>query len=175
MRLVTALAVLLSLAAFAQGPAPLAPLPPLPPPPPDALFRGPPGIPPQVAQKLGLSSELVKKVRDLGFDANEALIPLEGDLKRAQLDLERTLAQAQVEEAAVLLKAEAVSRTELAVRKNRLTLLVRIRKLVGPETWEKLQGEFPGPGMLSGAPGVRREVRVIKHGDGTTEVNETHE
>lgn len=183
------LAVLLSLAALDQGtPAPtppqppgvvVAPLPPLPPGPGDGMFRAPPGIPPHVAQKLGLSGEVVKKVRDLGFEANEALIPLEADLKRAQLDLERTLAQAQVDEGAALGKAEAVSRAELLVRKNRLSLLVRIRKLLGPEVWERLQAEFPGQGgtvMMLGGPGERRtQVQVIKRGDGTTQVTESHE
>jgi hypothetical protein len=63
------------------------------------------------------------------------------------------------------------------VRKNRLSLLLRIRKLVGPETWEKLQAEFPGGGgmmMRGGGPGgVRHEVRIIKNADGTT--SETHD
>jgi Spy/CpxP family protein refolding chaperone len=179
MRLFVSLAVLLSVSAVAQSLAPPAP-PPAPPPMlgGEGMFRAPPGIPPHVAQKLGIAPEVVKKVRDLGFDANEALIPLEADLKRAQLDLERALAATPVDEATALSKTEAVSKAELGVRKNRLTLLLRIRKLLGPETWEKVQGEFGGPGsgmMMLGGPGggVRHEVRIIRRDDGTT--GETHD
>jgi uncharacterized membrane protein len=143
---------------------PVPPVPALPPMgmfgPPGMSFGGPPGIPPQAAAKAGISQETQKKVRDLSFEANEQLISLEAELKRAQLDLEKTLSQTQVDESAVMNKLEVVSRAELAVRKNRMGLLVRIRKTVGADAWEKLQAEMPGP-MLGGMGG-RREVRVIR-------------
>ena len=136
--------------------APMAPMPMFGPP---GMPFGPPGIPAPIAQKVGISQETQKKVRDASFEANEQLIALEAELKRAQLDLEKTLAQAQVDESTVMNKLEVVSRAELAVRKNRMGLLVRIRKTVGPEAWEKLQAEMP---MLGGAGGMRHEVRVIR-------------
>lgn len=154
---------------------PAAPMPPMPPHPPGmgmgmGMPFGPPGIPPQVAQKVGIPTETVKKVRDMSFEANDALISLEADLKRAQLDLERTLSQPQVDEPAVMNKLEVVSRAELAVRKNRMGLMVRIRKAVGPEAWEKLQAEMPGPDrmmmMMPPGGGMRREVRIIRDGEG---------
>ena len=98
--------------------APMAPLPPMPPGPGMGMGFGPPGIPPEVAQKVGISADTQKKVRDLSFEANDALINLEADLKRAQLDLQRTLAQPQVDEPAVMNKLEVVSRAELAVRSS---------------------------------------------------------
>lgn len=150
---------------------PMAPMPPMPPGPGMGMGMGfgPPGIPPHLAQKVGISADTQKKVRDLSFEANDALINLEADLKRAQLELERTLAQPQVDEAAVMNKLEVVSRAELAVRKNRMGLMVRIRKTVGPEAWEKLQAEMPGPDrMMMGPPGagMRREIRIIRNGEG---------
>lgn len=176
------LSSLVSLSAFAQRP-PVAPVPPTPPaapvppvpPTPGFTFGGPIGIPPQLAQKVGIPPETVKKVRDLSFDANDQLIQLEADHKRAQLDLERTLSQPQVDEAAVMNRLEVVGRAELAVRKNRMSLLVRIRKLVGAEAWEKLQAEMPGPDrmmlMLNAGGGGRREVRVIRTSDGAETVD----
>jgi uncharacterized membrane protein len=137
----------------------------------------PAGIPPAVAQRVGISSETQKKVRDLSFEANDQLIQLEADLKRAQLDLERTLSAPTVDESVLMNKLEVVSRAELAVRKNRMGLLVRIRKAIGPEAWEKLQAEMPGPGpgplMLLNGPGggMRREVRVIRDGSGNETVD----
>lgn len=160
-----------------HGPPPVPPVPPVPgaphppmppmPPRPGMHHRGPgPGIPPHVAKKLGIAPETVKKVQDATIDANEALIGLEADLKRAQLGVEKALAQPSVDEAQVMAKLEAVGKAELAVRKNRMGLLLKIRKLLGPDTWEKLQGEMPGPmGGLSDGPEVRREVRIVRYGD----------
>lgn len=112
-------------------------------------FGGPMGIPPPIAAKLGISSEVQKQVRDASLDANEALIGLEADLKRAQLELERTLGDAKADEAKAFVKLEAITKAELAVRKNRIGLMLKIRKTLGQETWEKLQAEFPmGGGRL---------------------------
>lgn len=179
--------------AFAQKPpvAPVAPvppvpgvpatppmpaMPPMPPMPPMGGFMGAPaGIPPAIAQKAGINSDTQKRVRDASFEANEQLISLESELKRAQLELEKTLAATTVDESTVMNKLEVVSRAELAVRKNRMGLLVRIRKLVGNEAWEKLQAEMSGSGaMLMIGPGgsaVRREVRIIRDGNGGETVN----
>ncbi len=171
MRLVTMACVLVAGLSLAQGrPSgpggpPMPPGTPQPPPPagppmgpgrmgmgPGIGLHGPPGIPPQVAQKLGVAPETVKKVRDLGFDANEALIPLEAELKKAQLELERAMAQGTVEESQVFARLDAIAKAELAVRKNRVGLMLKIRKLLGPEVWEKLQAEMPPPELM-GHPG----------------------
>lgn len=155
--------------------APVAPVPPPLPPRFAGLGYGTPGIPASVAQKLGIAADVVKKVRDLSFDANEQLIQLEADLKKGQLELERALSATAPDEAAVMAKLEGVNRAELQVRKNRMGLLLRIRNTVGPVLWEKLQGELSvttideGP-MLSGG-GMRREVvRVIRRGNADGEV-----
>ncbi len=124
----------------------------------------PPGIPAAVAQKLGIPSEVVKKVRDQSFEANEQLIQIEADLKRAQLDLARALAAASPDEASALTKLETANKAELAVRKNRMSLLLRIRGTLGPVFWEKLQAEMGtsiDDGPMLGA-GVRREVKIIR-------------
>ncbi len=169
---------LVSLPALAQRPpqpppVPDAPMPPdLPPPP---FFHGAPGIPPQVAAKLGIAPETVKKVQNLAFDAQDALINLEADLKRAQLDLERALAQPSPDESTVNVKLEAVSKAELSVRKNRVGLMLKIRRLLGPELWEKVQAELPPMDAMGPGHAFRREVRVIKgpNGEKTTEVHES--
>lgn len=148
--------------------APHPPMPPMPPMGGPGMHRGP-GIPPQVAKKLGISPDTVKKVQDLTFDSNDALIGLEADLKRAQLALEKALAQPSVDEGQVMSKLEAVGKAELAVRKNRMGLMLKIRKLLGQDTWEKLQGELPGPDdmmMAGGGREVRREVRIFRDGNG---------
>jgi Spy/CpxP family protein refolding chaperone len=130
------------------------------------MFDSPLGIPPQVAAKLGIPQEKLQRIKDMGFDANEALIPLEADLKRAQLALQRLLSGTSPDERAVMQKLEAASQAELAIRKNRMGLMLRIRALLGPELWNKLQAELPPLGedmLFMGGPGERR-VRIIKRG-----------
>lgn len=163
---------LLSLPAAAQqsediiierhGGPPMPPLPPHPPPPPGLpmMVALPPpayGIPPHVVQKLGLPKELVQKIQDLTFDANEQLINLEADLKRAQLELDKLLRAASPNENAVLQQVEAVGRAETAVRKNRLGLMLQIKRLLGPDNWQKLEAELGD---------VRREIRIHRRGPG---------
>ncbi|HEX8819678.1 MAG TPA: hypothetical protein VF794_07150 [Archangium sp.] len=139
------------------GHAPMPPLPPLPPEPPLA----PPsfGIPPQVAAKIGLPQELVRKVQDLTFSANEALIGLEADLKRAQLVLEKELRQPSPNEGGVKDLVEKVGRAETAVRQNRVGLMVAIKKALGPDFWAKLEAEM-GPMHMGGG---MRQIRIQRH------------
>ncbi|QSQ15094.1 hypothetical protein [Myxococcus landrumensis] len=113
------------------------------------------GIPPYVAEKLGIQRELVKQIQDATFDANEALIPLEADLKRAQLQLERLIRADASEESAIFRQLEEVGRAETAVRRNRLALMVRIKRMLGPDLWQKLEAEM-------GVMRIHKGVRVIK-------------
>ena len=135
---------------------PVMPLPPLPPEPPE-LGSPSYGIPAHVAEKLGIPQNIVQKVQDLSFDANDKLIGLEADLKRAQLQLDRELRQPSPNEGTVMQLVEKVGGAETAVRKNRVGLMVAIKKAVGPEYWPKLEAEL---GPLDGMGG--RRVRVVR-------------
>lgn len=128
------------------APAMPPPPPPMPPPPPGMHMMGPPlfahGIPPQVAEKLGLSKELVQRVQDATFEADGQLITLDADLKRAQLELDKLLHSSNPSESAVMQQVEAVGRAETAVRKNRVGLMLQIRRMLGPDAWQKLEAEM---------------------------------
>jgi hypothetical protein len=136
-------------------------LPPLPPPPPEPPMGAPTyGIPPHVAEKLGLPQNIVQKVQDLSFDANDKLIGLEADLKRAQLQLDRELRQPNPNESTVMQLVEKVGGAETAVRKNRVGLMVAIKKAVGPEYWPKLEAELGPLGGMGGPRRFRIERRI---------------
>jgi heavy-metal resistance protein len=169
-KLMCALVVLAAVPALAQdkqeedvvilrGSSPMPPLPPLPPEPPLA----PPsfGIPPQVAAKIGLPQNLVQKVQDLTFEANEALIGLEADLKRAQLALEKELRQPSPNEGTVKDLVEKTGRAETAVRQNRVGLMVAIKKALGPDYWAKLEAELGPMPMGAGPQRIRIERRLV--------------
>ncbi|HZH15032.1 MAG TPA: hypothetical protein VE057_11820 [Archangium sp.] len=160
-KLLCALVVLTAVPALAQdhqedvrvrmhgpGAAPMPPRPPLPPLPPEPPMAPPSyGIPADVAAKIGLPQNLVQKVQDLSFEANEALIGLEADLKRAQLVLEKELRQPAPNEGTVKDLVEKVGRAETAVRQNRVGLMLAIKKTLGPDYWQKLEAEMGPMGM----------------------------
>jgi len=104
---------------------------------------------------LGLPKDLVQKIQDLTFDANGQLITLEADLKRAQLELDKLLRSQNPSDSAVMQQVETVGRAETAVRKNRVGLMLQIKRLLGPDNWQKLEAEMGE---------VRREIRVFRRG-----------
>ncbi|MBZ4416414.1 periplasmic heavy metal sensor [Myxococcus sp. RHSTA-1-4] len=118
------------------------------------------GIPPHVAEKLGIPRDVAKRVQDLTFESNEALIPIEADLKRAQLRLERLLSAPTPDERAILQQVEEVGRAETAVRRNRVGLMVQIKKLLGPDLWQKLEAEM-------GAVRIEKRIQIHKGLPGT--------
>jgi hypothetical protein len=115
------------------------------------------GIPPELVEKLDLPKATVSKVQDLIFDSNQELISLEAEHKRTQLALERELRQDAPKEATVKDLVDKVGRAETAVRQNRVALMVTIKKLLGPDTWRKLEAEmnthsFPRPPLPPAPP-----------------------
>ena len=136
--------------AAASAPVPAEPpAPPAPPAPPLA----PPayGIPPALAEQLGLSKATQQKIQDLTYESNEALITLEAEHRRAQLALERELHQTSSNENTVKELVEKVGRAETAVRQNRVGLMLSIKKLLGPDVWQKVEAET-GPGGAFAPP-----------------------
>jgi len=174
---------LLTTAAFAQPQPPRPPDPPRAPMPPMGpgrmMFHGPPGIPPQLAAKLGISQDVLKKVKNATFDANEQLIGLQAEAQKKQLALQRVLSEDRVDEKVALARLEEVSRAELAVKKNRLSLMLRVRALLGFETWQKLQAEMPpfGPeamewhGMGPNGERIEKRIRIMRGGPGGPDVD----
>ena len=100
------------------------------------------GIPAEIAHRLGIAKDVERQVEDAAFDANRTLIDLEATHKKAQLDLDKELRAASPDEGKVMQFITAASQAELAVRKNRLGLLLKVRKLLGPEMWERVQLEM---------------------------------
>jgi hypothetical protein len=122
-------------------------------------------IPPPAAAQLGIPAETLKRVDDLAFAANEELIGLEAGVRRAQLALDRELRSPAPDEARALDLVEAVGRAEIGVRRNRLQLLIRVRRTLGDELWQRVEAwkaqnpPPPGrqplspPGGAEGRPG----------------------
>ncbi|MBX5481259.1 MAG: periplasmic heavy metal sensor [Myxococcaceae bacterium] len=107
----------------------------------------------EVAQRAGISPEQQKKIEQLRYEADQQLIPLQAEVKKERLELKRLLSATKPDQRAVLAQVDKVARAQGEVKKNRIALMLKIRELVGPETWEKLKAERRAQGR------ERRNVR----------------
>ncbi len=96
-------------------------------------------IPPRAAAELRIPRETLRRVDDLAFASNEEIVGLEASVRRAQLALDRELRSPSPDEGKAQELVEAVARAETAVRKNRVVLLIRVRKVIGDDLWQRLE------------------------------------
>lgn len=102
----------------------------------------PPVIPPQVAERAGISREQQEEIARLTVESNAQLVDLQRKHRSAQQALEKLLKASQPPEAVVMTQIERVGAAEAEVRKNRVALMLRIRAVLGPEVWANLQMEL---------------------------------
>lgn len=124
---ITGLAALI-LAATAQ---PAAAEPDRPPPGPDLL---------RLAQQVGLSDKQVDQIKKISFAANRALIGLEAKVKVARLDLHEAMeSDTPPAEGKVLGLIDRLGKLETELKKNRVLMMLRVRRTMGIKQWRKLQ------------------------------------
>ncbi len=123
-------------------------------------------IPPRAARELGIPAETLRRVEELAYAANDEAVDLEAQVRRAQIALDRELRSQSPDEGRAVERIEALTKAEGAMRRNRILLLVRVRRTLGEELWQRLEawraehlpprGEAPdgafGPRPLPGAP-----------------------
>jgi len=103
-----------------------------------------PGEPPPVLKKrilreLGLNSDQIKKIEDLTYQADREKLDIKHDIHKAHLDLQHLMSADQPNEAAVFSTLDKIGALELKLKKNRVGLMLKIRKLLNREQWEKLE------------------------------------
>ncbi len=96
-------------------------------------------IPPRAAMEVGIPRETLRRIDEIAFEANEAIVGLEAAVRHAQIALDRELRSPSPDEAKAQELVDAVARAETAVRKNRVVLLIRVRKVLGDELWQRLE------------------------------------
>ncbi len=96
-------------------------------------------IPPRAAVEIGIPREVLRRVDEAAFTANEEIVGLEASVRRAQLALDREMRSPSPDEGRAQELVEAVARAETAVRKNRIVLLIRVRKILGDDLWQRLE------------------------------------
>lgn len=123
---------------------------------------------PMVAGRLGLSSDQVKQLDSTTYTFARRMVDLKGAVEKAQIDL-RAAAEAEpfapdkVREAFAVLQ-QARTRLEM----ERFDMLLKVRELLTPDQWSKLQqlararraekgdGGQPAPGAQRGNQPPRR-------------------
>jgi hypothetical protein len=113
-------------------------------------------IPPRAASELGIPSEKLRRVEELAYAANEEAIELEAAVRRAQMALDRELRAQPPEEAKLVERIDALTKADGAMRRNRILLLSRVRRALGEELWQRLEGwreQNPPPGREGQRPG----------------------
>jgi Spy/CpxP family protein refolding chaperone len=92
----------------------------------------------QYAERLGLDQETLGTIRTI-VDASRAQgETLRADLRQAYAQMRALLSQEGPNEAAVMQQADAIGALELAARKQRLQVMLRIRALLTPAQRQEL-------------------------------------
>ena len=92
-----------------------------------------------MGDKLGLSAEVVGKIKDLSYRTRKARIEIDGRLQAARLDLEMLLDKPIPERAVVMKQLEQVSSIQLERRKLTIGLLLDVGALLTPEQRREFQ------------------------------------
>jgi periplasmic protein CpxP/Spy len=145
------IAVLCVGTAFGQPP-PRRPAPPqeeAPPPPDQRPPRGgPPGRwwdNPDMAKKLDMSGDQVKKMDDIFQQMRFKLIDLNGNLRKEEATLDPLMQADQPDDAKLLPQIDRVANARAELEKANARLLLSIRHVLTVDQWKKLQSEDMRP------------------------------
>jgi Spy/CpxP family protein refolding chaperone len=92
----------------------------------------------EYAEHLGLDQETLAAIRTIVEAFRAQGEPLRTELRQAYAQMRTLLSQATPNEAAVMRQADAIGALELAIRKQRLQAMLRIRALLTPAQRQEL-------------------------------------
>jgi Spy/CpxP family protein refolding chaperone len=116
--------------------------------------HAPPALKRKFMKKLGLDTKQIKKIEDLTYRADREKLDLRHEIQKNHLDLEQLMSAEKPNEAAIFTKLEKISALELKLKKNRIGLMLKVKAILTPQQWEKLQ-EFQATRQAK-----RREKRM---------------
>lgn len=106
-----------------------------------ALAQGvPPFMVKKVGHELGLSDDQIKKIEDLIYQADKEKIDIQNELQKGRLEMQHLMSSDKPSEAAVFAQIEKVGAIQVKMKKNRVGLMLKVRAMLTPEQWEKLEG-----------------------------------
>lgn len=176
LRQTTLTALLASSAAWAQQQPPAPPNPPARPAvlrmrtgPRTAIEAGPAGKwwdNPEMAKRVGITSEQKKRMDDAFYQSRLKLIDLRAAVEKDQLTLDNLMQAAPLDDSKILPALDKVAQDRAELEKADARMLLSIRHILTPEQWTTLEQAPPMPMDGRGA-GDRRGPRVIGRGPGS--------
>jgi Spy/CpxP family protein refolding chaperone len=101
--------------------------------------HAPPALKRKFMKKLGLDSKQIKKIEDLTYRADREKLDIRHEIEKNHLDLEQLMSAEKPNEAAIFSKLDKISALELKLKKNRIGLMLKVKAILTPEQWDKLQ------------------------------------
>jgi Spy/CpxP family protein refolding chaperone len=105
------------------------------------MFR--PELLEKLADKIGADTQTVTKIKDLVYNANKQVIDLKAEMERNQLEMRRLMDQEAPDEKVIMQQIDKIGAVEIKLRKNRISLMLSVRKLLTPEQRTKLKELMP--------------------------------
>ena len=101
--------------------------------------HAPPALKRKFMKKLGLNNKQIRKIDDLTYRADREKLDIRHEMEKNRLDLEQLMSADKPNEAAIFSKLEKISALELKLKKNRIGLMLKVKAILTPEQWDKLQ------------------------------------
>ena len=114
---------------------------------------------PDMAQKLGLTADQVKRMDDIFLLNRLKLIDLNASVQKEEVIMEPLMASDQPDEPKILAQIDKVAQARAELEKANARFLLGIRRVLNPEQWKKLQAEEPWPAPGAAAPQPARLKR----------------
>lgn len=108
-------------------------------PPPHERPEPPPHVMKKIMRDAGLSGAQIKQVESLHFEAERERVDIHHELAKARLELQRLLSADAPDDSAVFAQVDKIGALDTRLKKNRIGLLLKVRRLMTPEQWEKMQ------------------------------------
>ncbi|MDP7039412.1 MAG: hypothetical protein QGI45_09655 [Myxococcota bacterium] len=93
----------------------------------------------RAADDLGLSDDVLEKVKAASYEADRAAIEIRSKLDRARLDFQQMMSSDNPSEKKMMELVEEMGGLETNLRKNRIGLLLKVRPLLTKEQRKKLK------------------------------------
>ena len=90
-------------------------------------------------QKLNLSDQQAEQLRELNFNTAKELIQMKADLKTAQLEMKRMMAERNPDKEALFSKLDEISRIQGEMKKVHLEKKLAMREILSDEQLDKIR------------------------------------
>jgi Spy/CpxP family protein refolding chaperone len=99
----------------------------------------PPAVMKKIMKDIGLNDGQIKQIEELHFKAEREKLDIRYELEKARLELQQLMIVAQPDQNAVFSQLDKIGTIQTKLKKNRVGLMLQIRKLMTPEQWQKME------------------------------------